>query len=232
MMWALREKQLCADGNVLCDSCHGTAMRPVVWWTFQGVWGGTKGLNNEMFVSPCTVHIMCCFASCHIKILMRLFWQKQKGRFLYTSLAKQRKLGNLTHWYYDMICYFRGKRLCKEIYTTQLGRVIVIEELKLFEVWRALWKHVFISYISTTIILHMLNIILFHNQFLSFLSPFCSYTISVSLNTVSVSLIKLQKTSIMRPPPTLLSWFPSSYCNDAAKQHRNLICNCLLRAKS
>lgn len=37
-------------------------------------------LNNEMFVSPRTVHIMCCFSSCHIKIPTYLFWQYQKKK--------------------------------------------------------------------------------------------------------------------------------------------------------
>lgn len=75
------EKQLSADGDVLCDLCHGTAMRLVIWWTFQREFGEGQygsGLNNEMIVSPHTIPIMCCFSSGHIKIPLQLFWQQDQ----------------------------------------------------------------------------------------------------------------------------------------------------------
>lgn len=151
-MWSLRDKQLCADGDVLCDSCHGTAMRLVVWWTFRKAFGeGQCGscLNNEMFVSPRIIHIMCCFSSCHIKIPMWLFWQQQKkssGRFVYWS-GKARKAKQLDtlllfpnangKWFLVIriltvfnfsICViihgdFKGMCFCKDIFG---GRVIVV----------------------------------------------------------------------------------------------------------
>lgn len=101
------KRKTAADADELCDLCHGTAMRWVIWWTFQkefeeGQYG--SGLNNEMFVSPCTIYIMCCFSSCHMKIPMVVLTTTKIIRQIFlTGLTQQSKQDNLTPCYFIML---------------------------------------------------------------------------------------------------------------------------------
>lgn len=65
------EKNSSADGDLLCDLCHGTAMRSVVWWTFFGK--RVRGGNNMARASTmkCLFH-HAPFISCVVFLLVTL----------------------------------------------------------------------------------------------------------------------------------------------------------------
>lgn len=111
------EKNSSADGDLLCDLCHGTAMRSVVWWTFFGK--RVRGGNNMARASTmkCLFH-HAPFISCVVFLLVTLKFlrscfdntkkkkereSRSSGRFVCPGLGKQGKLDHLTPCYYFLV---------------------------------------------------------------------------------------------------------------------------------
>lgn len=120
-----------------------------------------QGLHNETFVSPRTVHIMCCFSSCHIKIPMWLFWQQQNHQadfisfsfFLGAAVAKQGKQDELTPC--DYVSNANGKQISSTCGEAALNECTCV---KIICCWsRSMKMHVLFCVASLTLQLKLFS---------------------------------------------------------------------------